>query len=144
MPFLRVVLGSSWNKTWNSLVWNAWNRVFHSKEIFLSTRHSMLVNDPSGYRWPPTIPLAQNSYFRLAVFFFWQFSGPKLSGSFWGPKWHFFLHRLASRAIESFSILSLYSSARPFQRSLKWPKRRLYAKVMPPGSRVTNLPLWGK
>ena len=35
------------------------------------TDHSALkylVNDPGGYRWPPTIPLAQNSYFRLAVF----------------------------------------------------------------------------
>ena len=37
------------------------------------------TSDPGGYQWPPTIPLAQNSYFRLAVFLavFWV-------PNFWG------------------------------------------------------------
>ena len=43
-----------------------------------------------------------------------------------------------------FSISTFYSLAGPFQRSLERPKRRSYAKVMPPGSWVTNLPIRGK
>ena len=41
MPLLSLVFRSSYRKNWNSLVWNAWNRVFYLKETFLSTWHSV-------------------------------------------------------------------------------------------------------
>jgi hypothetical protein len=40
--------------------------------------------DPGGYRWPLTIPLVQNSYFRLAVFF-WLFLESQTSGAVLRP-----------------------------------------------------------
>ena len=45
--------------------------------------------DPGGYRWPPNIPLAQNSYFRLAIFQVPNFRGrfEALNDVFLGITW---------------------------------------------------------
>ena len=40
----------------------------HLANLTLQLQDIKKCIDPGGYRWPPTIPLAQNSYFRLAVF----------------------------------------------------------------------------
>ena len=66
--------------------------------------------DPGGYRWQPTYSTGSKTIISASQFFH-DFSGLKLPGPFWGPK-------------------LLYSSERPFQLSLKWLKRRPYAKVM--------------
>lgn len=100
--------------------------------------------DPGGYRWPPTY--ATSSKTIISVWqFFTIFRVLNFRGHFEALNDIFWLRNGPSNnlRLSHGPIFVLYSSARPFQRSLERPKQRSYAKVMPPRSWNTNLPLRG-
>ena len=105
---------------------------------------NMMIDDPSGYWWPPTYSIGSKQLFQFGslstVFWVLNFQGH------FEALHNFFWHHIDpgdSQRILPRLISLLYSLVRLFQWSLKQPKWRSYSKVTPSGSWHTNLPLRG-